>query len=109
MKAPTGSDRELLAFEHGPPDGDVPEILDVNVVRVGFQDGEIGLFAPAERADLILQAVRDAGLVGMGGAAFPTHIKLALNPERPIDTLVVNGAVAPYFEATTSLLRLRLL
>ena len=50
--------------------------------------------------DLILQAVRDAGLVGMGGAAFPTHIKLALNPERPIDTLLVNGCECePYLTA----------
>jgi electron transport complex protein RnfC len=52
------------------------------------------------RPDLILQAVRDAGLVGMGGAAFPTHIKLALNPDRPIDTLVVNGCECePYLTA----------
>ena len=51
-------------------------------------------------ADLILQSVRDAGLVGMGGAAFPTHIKLALNPDRPIDTLVVNGCECePYLTA----------
>lgn len=50
--------------------------------------------------DLILQAIRDAGLVGMGGAAFPTHIKLSLNPDRPIDTLVVNGCECePYLTA----------
>ena len=50
--------------------------------------------------DLILQAVRNAGLVGMGGAAFPTHIKLAPNPHKPIDTLVVNGCECePYLTA----------
>jgi hypothetical protein len=39
----------------------------------------------------IVEAVRAAGLVGMGGAAFPTHVKLTANPKRPVDTLVVNG------------------
>ncbi|MBI2383301.1 MAG: electron transport complex subunit RsxC [Gammaproteobacteria bacterium] len=34
--------------------------------------------------------VRRAGIVGLGGAAFPSFIKL--NPGRPVDTLVINGA-----------------
>jgi len=33
--------------------------------------------------------VREAGIVGMGGAGFPTHVKL--NPPKRVDTLVVNG------------------
>ncbi len=37
-----------------------------------------------------LKAVRESGAVGLGGAGFPTHIKL--NPKTPVDTLVVNGA-----------------
>lgn len=39
----------------------------------------------------IIQAVQDAGVVGLGGAAFPTHVKLSPPPEQPIDTLVING------------------
>ncbi len=39
----------------------------------------------------IAEAVRAAGLVGMGGATFPTHVKLARNPDKPIDTLLING------------------
>ncbi len=39
-----------------------------------------------------LEAVRDAGLVGLGGAAFPTHIKLDPPPGKKIDTLIVNAA-----------------
>lgn len=37
----------------------------------------------------IRQRVQDAGIVGMGGAMFPTAIKLA--PREPVDTLIVNG------------------
>ena len=39
----------------------------------------------------LIAAVKDAGVVGLGGAAFPAHVKLAPPPEFPIDTLVVNG------------------
>ena len=40
----------------------------------------------------ILERIRDAGIVGMGGAGFPTHVKLSpKNPEQ-IDTILVNGA-----------------
>lgn len=39
----------------------------------------------------IAKAVREAGLVGLGGAAFPTHVKLTRNEKRPVDTLLVNG------------------
>lgn len=40
--------------------------------------------------DQMRQIVFEAGIVGMGGASFPTHIKL--NPPQPVDTLIVNGA-----------------
>jgi len=40
----------------------------------------------------ILQKISDAGLVGMGGAGFPTHVKLAPPKEKPIDNLLINGA-----------------
>ncbi len=41
-------------------------------------------------ADL-LKRIADAGLVGMGGAAFPTHVKLSPPPAKKIDTLILNG------------------
>lgn len=48
----------------------------------------------------IVQSVRDAGLVGMGGAAFPTHVKLSVNPKKPIDTIMINGCECePYLTA----------
>ena len=44
--------------------------------------------APAE----LLEAIRQAGVVGLGGAAFPTHVKLAPPKDVNIDTLLINGA-----------------
>lgn len=39
----------------------------------------------------MLQAIQDAGLVGLGGAAFPSHIKLKIPEDKNVDTLVING------------------
>ena len=39
----------------------------------------------------ICQAVRDAGIVGMGGAGFPTAVKVQPNPKMPLDTIIING------------------
>ncbi|MDJ0833781.1 MAG: electron transport complex subunit RsxC [Gammaproteobacteria bacterium] len=39
----------------------------------------------------IVQLVQDAGMVGLGGAAFPTHVKMTPPPEHQVDTLVANG------------------
>jgi electron transport complex protein RnfC len=42
---------------------------------------------PAE----IVDAVQDAGVVGLGGAAFPTHVKLKLPESAHVDTLIINA------------------
>ncbi|MDD3776702.1 MAG: electron transport complex subunit RsxC [Actinomycetota bacterium] len=38
-----------------------------------------------------LDKIREAGIVGLGGAAFPTHVKLAPPPDKKIDTFILNG------------------
>ncbi len=40
----------------------------------------------------IKEAVKNAGLVGLGGAGFPTHIKLSPPKDKEIDTIIINGA-----------------
>ena len=39
----------------------------------------------------ISQAVRKAGIVGLGGAGFPTAVNLEPNPERPKEIMIING------------------
>ncbi len=40
----------------------------------------------------IRQIIKDAGIVGLGGAGFPTHVKLTPKNEADIDYIIVNGA-----------------
>lgn len=40
--------------------------------------------------EAIVARVKEAGIVGLGGASFPTHIKIS--PKSPVDTLILNGA-----------------
>ena len=39
----------------------------------------------------ILEKIRECGIVGLGGAAFPTHVKLNPPPEKKIDTVIIDG------------------
>jgi len=64
--------------------------------------------------DALLKRIREAGIIGLGGAGFPTHIKLSPPPDKPIKYLVVNATEGePYdtaderllIEKTTNLLR----
>lgn len=42
-------------------------------------------------AEEIIKKIADAGIVGLGGATFPTHVKLTLPPGKKADTLIING------------------
>ncbi len=48
----------------------------------------------------ILGIIKEAGIVGMGGAGFPTHVKLSPPPDKKMDTIILNGAECePYLTA----------
>lgn len=50
--------------------------------------------------DAIKERIKDAGIVGLGGAAFPTHVKLSPPSTKKIDTVLLNGAECePYLTA----------
>ncbi len=48
----------------------------------------------------IVSAARDCGLVGLGGAGFPTHVKLSPPKDKPIDTLIINAAECEQYITT---------
>ena len=50
--------------------------------------------------EAVIAAVREAGIVGLGGAGFPTHVKLSPKEPDKIDTIIINGAECePYITA----------
>ncbi|MBQ9742360.1 MAG: electron transport complex subunit RsxC [Ruminococcus sp.] len=54
----------------------------------------------ADTLEEFLTAVRAAGLVGLGGAGFPAHVKLNVPKDKEIDTLIINCAECePYITA----------
>lgn len=56
--------------------------------------------------EVLKQRIIDAGLVGMGGASFPTHVKLSPPPEKKVDTIILNGAECePYLSADHRLMQ----
>lgn len=99
---------------HSPVSGTVVSVEDaplphrrsgpVVVIRTESEEGE-PLFEPwpdfssRSPADLI-DRIRAAGICGMGGASFPTYVKLSPPPGKAIDTLILNGAECePYLTA----------
>ena len=59
---------------------------------------------------LIRERIRWAGVVGLGGASFPTSVKLTPGSERAIHTLIINGAECePYITCDDRLMRERAL
>jgi H+/Na+-translocating ferredoxin:NAD+ oxidoreductase subunit C len=50
--------------------------------------------------NVLLEAISKAGIVGLGGATFPTHVKLQPPPQFKIDTVIANGVECePYLTA----------
>lgn len=98
------SDKFISAPIHASVSGKITAISDT-VLANGRQapavtiesDGEMAIFEEIEppvinNADDFRKAIRESGLVGLGGAGFPSHVKFAITPDKPIDTIVVNAA-----------------
>lgn len=107
------SDKFMSAPIHSPASGTVAEIIDLRMTNgnvckaVVIETDGLQTVCPDIKPPVItdknsfVSAVRESGCCGLGGAGFPTHIKLGYDPEKtPIDTLVVNGAECePYITA----------
>lgn len=77
-----------------PLGGEVPAV----VIESDGEDAEVGGDAGRRvdytslKPDQIRELVRAAGIVGMGGAAFPTHVKLTPPEGATVEQVVLNGA-----------------
>jgi len=100
VHAPTSG--EVVAVEPRPhPQG---RALPAVVIRPDGADAWVETLTPADPATLetedLVERIRAAGVVGMGGATFPTHVKLTPPADKPIHTLLVNGVECePYLTA----------
>ena len=64
-------------------------------------------FRSLSKMDLI-DRIRQAGIAGMGGAGFPSAVKLSTRDDKPIETLILNGTECePYITADDILMRER--
>ena len=91
VHSPTSGEVVELTTCLGPMGNQIPAII----VKSDGEDkaaDPMPLLDPANSApDDLKQRVGDAGIVGMGGASFPTLVKLSPPPNKPIDTLILNG------------------
>lgn len=98
------TDKFVSAPIHATVSGTVKSVGDVylanGMVCTGVTIESDGLMEMSEdikppvienKADFI-KAVRNSGLVGLGGAGFPSHVKLAFDESKNVDTLIVNAA-----------------
>ena len=68
---------------------------------------EINNFLQVEKSEL-LDIIHDAGIAGMGGAGFPSAVKLSIQPHHTIEKLIINGTECePYITADDVVMRER--
>lgn len=80
------------------------ECLAITIESDGLDQWEEGVLVERDwqtlNADELIEIIKNAGIVGLGGATFPTHIKLQPPKGAEIDTLIINGAECePYLTA----------
>ena len=100
---------QLIAKENGPVsanvyssvNGEVVSIEDINnglglrqkyvIIKNDKTDGELLFDQMTEFSpSALVERIRLAGIVGLGGAGFPTAVKLT--PKNPLEFLIINGA-----------------
>jgi electron transport complex protein RnfC len=113
------SDGFISANVHAPVSGKVTEIAEhpgiypVQTTIVIESEGSFSSSHPVVNADIdflskedIISRIRSAGIVGLGGAAFPTAVKLSPPEGKTVDLLIINGAECePYLTVDDVLMR----
>ncbi len=93
----------------------LPDGSTVPAVRIRTEEGaedellslpplDLSAMSAEEARQAVIERVKETGIVGLGGATFPTHVKLAT--EDAIDTIVINGAECePYITVDDRLMQ----
>lgn len=96
----SGTVKKICDWDH-PTGNRIPAII----IENDFQDNRDSCFNNAcsdymsKTSEELIEMVREAGIVGMGGAAFPTHIKLSSGLGR-VDSVIINAAECePYLSS----------
>ncbi|MBO1306142.1 proline reductase-associated electron transfer protein PrdC [Enterococcus sp. 669A] len=80
----------LGANIHSSFSGKVVDVSEENVVLMIDEEQDFSSYVPIPDTDTMIKAVEEAGVVGAGGAGFPTFLKLAC--EIPEGLIIANGA-----------------
>lgn len=68
-------------------------VMSIEIQTDGKQEVYEGISPPeVNNREDFLKAIRNSGLVGLGGAGFPTHVKLNPPKDKEVDSLIINGA-----------------
>jgi Na+-translocating ferredoxin:NAD+ oxidoreductase subunit C len=79
IMTPSGKEAMAVFIE-----ADKDDIIDESIKP----KGSLETLSPKEIKDII----KEAGIVGLGGAMFPTHVKLSIPDDKEVDYLILNGA-----------------
>lgn len=97
---------------HSPVNGKIIDISNVYHPAIGevcgctvkALNGNVSGFKKLDGGSDLADLARKAGIVGLGGAGFPTYIKIS--PNKPVDTVIINGAECePYLMCDHALMR----
>lgn len=110
----------VSAVVHSSVSGEVQDIIDyvkpdgskVPAIVIANDHQDTLGYTPVDRSkddmtsEQIVEYVKEAGIVGMGGAGFPTHVKYMPPKDMTIDTIIINGAECePYLTSDDMLMR----
>lgn len=94
VHAPVSGQVTDITFKPHPVTGARTQVIVIE--RKGEDEWAEGLNKPADidslSPDDIRNLIKEAGVVGLGGAAFPTHVKLSPPKDKMVDTVILNGA-----------------
>ncbi len=87
----SGTVTDIKAYPH-PSGANVTSIFVENDFKYNIADGLAPKDVDSLSRDEIIKVIKDAGIVGMGGAGFPTHVKLSPPEEKKITHVIINAA-----------------